>query len=159
MTVFNTAFNHPIHYVQSPGSERRVVFGVKHGAHGSRTLYIKEEVDIQPEINSYLIDTQIGNILARVALGDTSMLRSESAVVYMDATQFQNMTICDIKKAEKQASDLFSVLPKALQEQYGTPEGFFDNCTPAALSRFMSDYSAEIIAKNQASKKEAIVSE
>ena len=142
--TFNTRFTHCEGFVQPSGDSVRKEYSVTFGDNGCKHLYVKREIDIQPEIRSYLGDTLIGNVLAKAALGDTSGLRQVGTESYIDARSFQNMTYALMHNVAKNADKLFAVLPDEIKGKYHSADEFVSACNGATLGRLIKDYADKL---------------
>lgn len=147
--TFNTRFFHCESFVQSSGDRVRKEYSVTFADNGCKHLYVKREIDIQPEIRSYLGDTLIGNVLAKAALGDTSGLRQVGTESYIDARTFQNMTYAQMHDVAKNADKLFNVLPDEITSKYDSAEDFVASCNGATLGRLIKDYAEKLASSSE----------
>lgn len=142
--TFNTRFAHCEGFVQPSGDVVRKEYSVTYGDNGCKHLYVKNVVDIQLEIRSYLGDTLIGNVLAKAALGDTSGLRQVGTESYIDARSYQNMTYAQMHNVAKNADRLFNVLPDDIKGKFNSAEEFVSSCNGATLGRLIKDYAEKL---------------
>lgn len=141
--IFRTALNHGEFKNQPCGCLKRRVYKTTFDDRGCKHLFLFEEYDIQPEINSYLSDTLVSNVLARAAKGDTSGLRKVPGE-YFDCSNYQFKSFSDLHHEAAQADRLFSLLPGELRNGCESASEFFDKTNAATLSSLFTAYSDKL---------------
>lgn len=106
---------------------------------GCRSLILGKKIDRQVEINSYLSDTLIGNVLARAALGDTSGLRSLESISFGDIRCMQNKPFSQLMKEAGFVKDEFASLPSFIKEKYKDAETLVNTANADIISS-IADY-------------------
>lgn len=141
--TFRTSLNHGEFVNQPCGCVKRRVYKTTTDDRGCKHLFLFEEHDIQPEINSYLSDTLVSNVLARAAKGDTSGLRKTPGE-YFDCSNYQYKSFSDLHYEASQADRLFDLLPGDLRNGCESASEFFDKTNAATLSSLFTAYSDKL---------------
>lgn len=117
--------------------------------HGYKSLVDVEERDLQDEINSFLSDTLIGNVLARVALGDTSGLRPLTKDSYCDVTKYQRMTLADMSAAASRVGQIYDSLPSELKARFGSSEALVNASNVDVMRSILSLFDVHSTKKEE----------
>lgn len=112
--------------------------------HGYKSLIDVEERDLQNEINSFLSDTLIGNVLARAALGDTSGLRPLSKDCYVDVTKYQRMTLSDMTAAASRVGQIYDSLPADLKARFGSADALVNSSNVDVMRSILSHFEQTV---------------
>lgn len=123
--------------------------------HGYKSLIDVEERDLQNEINSFLSDTLIGNVIARCALGDTSGLRPLSKDNYMDVTKYQRMTLSDMTAAASRVGQIYDSLPPDLKSRFGSADALVNSSNVDVMRSILSHFEQSNVS-NSVNKEENV---
>lgn len=147
------------HYAPS-GSRMADDFEIQIDERGHKKLVKTGEHDIYEEIQSYLEETKIENILARAAAGDIDALNQRQGT-YADIADFPQ-TLGEAQKTILKLGKEFEKLPNEIREkfdfskekfvqEFGSPEwadkmGFTQNEPKTEIQTFVPETKNEILA-------------
>lgn len=120
---FRTAYSEPIRYTTEPGSRMANDYEVQLDKKGHKKLVKIGEHDIYEEIQSYLEETKIENILARAAAGDIEALNARNGA-YADITDAP-ATLAEAHQMIISLENKFKQLPQEIRNKFNNSEEEF----------------------------------
>lgn len=126
------------------GKKVRLTFRWTYDEKGNKTLVEDEEIDRDAEIQSYLEETKIENIISRAAF-DPSVVQRLSAVLSDEEPQdFTNMpsTLAEAQNMMIQAENTWNKLPREIKQK-------FDNDVDKFIAGFGTAGWMEALGLNQ----------
>lgn len=106
----------PNSFTSDPGSRFRPVYGSRIAPDGSLYLEKQDEIDLRAEYNAQRDQTDMSYILARLNIGDTSVLNRRAAM-YGDFTEVPK-SMAEVMQAAINAESAFAHLPLSVRDQY-----------------------------------------
>jgi hypothetical protein len=128
----------------TPGEKIRRTYLWQINAKGKKVLVIDQEIDQQAEIDSFLEETKIENILRRASIDPTiaERLKPETSGGVLDFTEAPQ-TLAELQNIMLRAEQIWKDVPKEIKLK-------FDN----DLDKFISSYGTTEWAKNLGIMKE-----
>lgn len=129
-TVFASLLTRRERYHTDPGSRMHNDYEIQIDKKGHKVLKHVGEHDIYEEIQSYLEETKIENILAKAAAGDLNALNQRTGL-YIDVTDSPK-SLAEAQNAILKLGNYFEALPAEIREK-------FDN----SKEKFVQEYGTE----------------
>lgn len=121
-TTFKTAYNHdnghdlPFPPYATPSGKRmQDEYGYEIDKFGRKVLVKTGETDLYAKIQEELEETKIENILKRVAIGDTSVLRPDG--IYADLTEMPG-SLLEARQMMQELENTWNGLPNEIKKKY-----------------------------------------
>lgn len=121
-TAFRTAYNHDHErnvpfpeYATPSGRRMQDEYGYEIDKFGRKVLVKTGETDLYAKIQEELEETKIENILKRVAIGDTSVLRPDG--IYADLTEMPG-NLLEARQMMQELENTWNGLPNEIKKKY-----------------------------------------
>lgn len=112
---FRTAWGEGLTVFTNPGEQIEAEYGYEINAKGQKQLVKTGEKNTWEEIQSYLENTKIENVLKRVAVGDMSDFRPQG--IYQDVSEIPN-NLVEARREMQKLENMWAKLPKETKEKY-----------------------------------------
>lgn len=116
------------------GRKTRLTFRWTYDDKGNKTLVQDEEIDINAEIQSYLEETKIENIINRAAFDPSIVQKLGAQLSDAEPQDFTNMprTLAEAQNIMIQAENTWNKLPREIKQK-------FDNDVDKFIAKFGTD--------------------
>lgn len=126
------------------GRKTRLTFRWTYDEKGNKTLVQDEEIDRDAEIQSYLEETKIENIINRAAFDPSIVQKLSTQLNDEEPQDFTNMpsTLAEAQNMMIQAENTWNKLPREIKQK-------FDNDVDKFIARFGTEDWMEALGLNQ----------
>lgn len=128
------------------GRKTRLTFRWAYNEKGDKSLVQDEEIDRDAEIQSYLEETKIENIINRAAFDPSVVQRLSAQLSDAEPQDFTNMpsTLAEAQNIMIQAENTWNKMPREIKQK-------FDNDVDKFIARFGTAEWMEALGMNQKS--------
>lgn len=112
---FKTAYSERERYYTPTGDGIEEIYGYEINKYGQKVLVKQGEYSLYDKIQESLEETKIENILQRVAMGDTSVMRPDG--IYADLTNIPTNMI-EARQMQQKLENLWNGLDNEIKKKY-----------------------------------------
>lgn len=112
---FKTAYGERERYYTPTGDGIEEIYGYEINKYGQKVLVKQGEYSLYDKIQESLEETKIENILQRVAMGDTSVMRPDG--IYADISNFPKNMI-EARQTQQKLENLWNGLDNEIKKKY-----------------------------------------